>query len=57
LGNLLVSSCFKGKINGKAIGDYQIGEHKNPPYPFNVAPTSLQSKIIPEIIDYGEKCA
>src|SRR4030067_3075896 len=35
-----------------AIRDYQIGEHKNPPHPFNVAPT-LHSKIILNVSDYG----
>jgi len=42
IGDLLVSSCFKGRITGKAIGDCQIGEHKNLLYPFNVAPTKFQ---------------
>jgi hypothetical protein len=42
IGDLLVSSCFKGRISGKAIGDYQIGEHKNPLYSFNVSPTKSE---------------
>ena len=53
IGDLLVSSCFKGRISGKAIGDCQIGEHKNLLYPFNVAPTNLQSEITLRVNDYG----
>jgi len=40
--DLLVNSCFKGRISEKAIGDCQIGELKNLLRPFNVAPTNLE---------------
>jgi hypothetical protein len=42
LENLLGSPCNKRRIRRRAIGDYQMGEHQNPPHPFNVAPTYLQ---------------
>jgi hypothetical protein len=42
LENLLGSPCIKRRIRRRAIGDYQMGEHQNPPHPFNVAPTYLQ---------------
>jgi len=38
LENLLGSPFIKRRIRGRAIRDYRRGEHKNPPYPFNVAP-------------------
>jgi hypothetical protein len=57
LENLLGSPCIKRRIRRRAIRDYQIGEHQNPPHPFNVAPTSLQSKIILKVNDYRLKCA
>ena len=57
IGDLLVSSCFKGRTSGKAIGDCQTGEHKNPLYPFNVAPINPYYKINYEINDYWGKCA
>jgi hypothetical protein len=41
LENLLGGPCIKRRIRRRAIRDYQMGEHKNPPYPFNVAPTIL----------------
>jgi len=53
IGDLLVSSCFKGRISGKAIGDCQIGEHKNLLYPFNVGPTSRYGRPCSRIEDYG----
>jgi hypothetical protein len=31
--------CIKRRIRRSAIRDYQMGEHKNPSHPFNVAPT------------------
>jgi len=37
LENLLGSPCIKRRIRRSAIRDYQMGEHKNPSYPFNVA--------------------
>jgi hypothetical protein len=42
LENLLGSPCIKRRIRRRAIRDYQTGEHKNSPHPFNVPPTSLQ---------------
>ena len=36
LENLLVSTCIKRRIRSRAIRDYQMGEHQNPPHPFNV---------------------
>ena len=33
--NLLVSTCITRRIRKRAIRDYQIGEWKNSPYPFN----------------------
>jgi hypothetical protein len=41
LENLLGSPCIKRRIRRRAIRDYQMGEHKNPPYSFYVAPTNL----------------
>jgi hypothetical protein len=52
LEDLLISPCFKRKIRERAIRDYLRGEHQNPPYPFNIAPTSLQSGIILKVNDY-----
>jgi hypothetical protein len=40
--NLLVSPYLKRRIKGRAIRDYRRGEHQNPPYSFNVAPTNPQ---------------
>jgi hypothetical protein len=37
LENLLGSPCIKRRIRRRAIWDYQMGEHKNPSHPFNVA--------------------
>jgi hypothetical protein len=37
LENLLGSPCIKRRIRRSAIRDYQMGEHKNPSHPFNVA--------------------
>ncbi len=52
IGDLLVSSCFKGGISGKAIGDCKIGEHKNLLYPFNVAPTKSEDQFTSENDDF-----
>ena len=52
LENLLGSPCIKRRIRWRAIRDYRRGEHKNPPYPFNVAPTILQSRIVMKLHDY-----
>ena len=54
IGDLLVSSCFKGRISGKAIGDCQIGEHKNL-HPFNVAPAYLRYELPFDFDDYEKK--
>ena len=37
LEDLLISPYLKRRIRRRAIRDYQMGEHQNPPYPFNVA--------------------
>jgi len=55
--NLLGNPCIKGRIRRSAIGDYQIGDHKNSPSSFNFAPTTLQSEITLRVNDYGKKCA
>jgi hypothetical protein len=46
LENLHGSPSIKRRIRWRAIRDYRRGEHKNPPYPFNVAPTNVHSKIV-----------
>jgi hypothetical protein len=53
LEHLLGSLCIKRRIRRSAIRDYQMGEHKHPSHPFNVAPTSRDSQRILEIDDYG----
>ena len=53
LKNLLGSPCIKRRIGRRAIKDCQMGEQQNPPYPFNVAPTSRDSGTNPEVDDYG----
>jgi hypothetical protein len=53
LENLLRNPCIKRRIRRGAIRDYQMGEHKNPSHPFNIAPTNVQSKIILNVDDYG----
>jgi hypothetical protein len=40
LENLLGSPCIKRRIRRSAIGDHQMGEHKNVFHPFNIAPTT-----------------
>jgi hypothetical protein len=45
LENLLVNTCLKRRIRGRAIRDYRIGEHKNLPSIFNVAPTKCDEKV------------
>jgi hypothetical protein len=52
LENLLGSPCIKRRIRRGAIRDYQMGEHKNSPHTFNVAPTSLHSRPNGRIKDY-----
>jgi len=52
LENLFVSTCLKRRIRGRAIRDYQMGEHQNPPHPFNVAPTIIQQRILFIVDDY-----
>jgi heme A synthase len=42
LENLLVSTYITRRIRRRAIRNYQIGECQNSPYPFNIAPTTLQ---------------
>jgi len=42
LENLLGSPCIKRRIRRRAIRDYQMGEHKNSPHPFNVPPTTIR---------------
>jgi len=49
LENLLVSTCIKRSIRRRAIRDYQMGEHQNPPHPFNVAPTTLQNQLVQKL--------
>jgi hypothetical protein len=52
LENLFVSTCIKRRIRRRAIRDYRRGEHKNPPYSFNVAPTTVQLGYLPIVEDY-----
>jgi hypothetical protein len=52
LENLLESPCIKRRIRGRAIRGYRRGEHKKPPYPFNVAPTSRYSGVTLGVDDY-----
>jgi hypothetical protein len=52
LGNLLVSPCLKRRIKGRAIKDYRKGEHQNPPYPINVAPTKSGGRVILRVDDF-----
>ena len=52
LENLLVSPYLKRRIRRRAIRDYQMGEHQNPPHPFNVAPTYLHTNIWNVVEDY-----
>jgi hypothetical protein len=44
LENSLESPYIKRRIRWSAIRDYQMGEHKNPSHPFNVAPTKSEDK-------------
>jgi len=37
------------------LGVFQIREYRNPPYPFNIAPTSLQPEMMLRVNDYGKK--
>ncbi|MCJ7785487.1 MAG: hypothetical protein MUP41_16270, partial [Desulfobacterales bacterium] len=57
IGDLLVSSCFKGRIRRRTIRDYQTGERQNSPHPFNVAPTSPQISSLRQIADYHLKAS
>ena len=52
LENLLGNPCIKRRIRRSAIRDYQMGGHKNPSHPFNVATTNPQSEEIQETGDY-----
>jgi hypothetical protein len=52
LENLLGNPCTKRIIRRSAIRDNQMGEHKNPFHPFNVAPTYLQSRQVLRIEDF-----
>jgi hypothetical protein len=45
LENLLGSPCIKRRIRRRVIRDYQMGEHKNSPNPFNVPPTTKRFHI------------
>jgi hypothetical protein len=45
---------LKRRIRRRAIRDYRRNEHQSPHYPFNVAPTSLRSRIIPKGNDYSK---
>jgi hypothetical protein len=49
---LLISPCLKRRFGERAIRDYLRGEHQNSPYPFNIAPTSVHSKIALQDNDY-----
>jgi len=57
LENLLVSTCIKRRIRRRAIRDYQMGEHQNPPHPFNVAPTKSEDYATLKVGDYELKPA
>jgi len=52
LKNLLGSPCIKRRIRRSAIRDYQMGEHKNPTHPYNVAPTKVHFKLALKGNDY-----
>lgn len=45
LENLLGNPCIKRIIRRSAIRGYQMGEHKNPSHPLNVAPTNVHSEM------------
>ena len=55
LENLPVSISIKRRIRRRAIKDYQMGEHQNPPHPFNVSPTNRCSTMTSWAADYGLK--
>jgi hypothetical protein len=52
LEQLLVNSCLKRRIRGRAKKDYWGGEHQNPPFPFNIAPTTIQPRSYLRTEDY-----
>jgi hypothetical protein len=52
LENLPVIPCLERRIRGRALRDYLRGEHQKPPYPFNIAPTYLQSEMTLRVDDY-----
>jgi hypothetical protein len=47
LENLLGIPSIKRRMRRSTIWDYQIGEHQNPPFPFNVAPTNGKKQNYP----------
>jgi hypothetical protein len=53
LEDLLIIPCLKRRIREEAIRNYLKGERRKPPRPFNIAPTTTQSKVIPDVKDYG----
>jgi hypothetical protein len=55
LENLLGSPCIKRRIRGRAIRDYQMGEHKNPSHPFNVSLLCNSELISESMITNGNK--
>jgi hypothetical protein len=55
LENLLRNPCIKRRIRRSAIRDYQMGEHKNPSHPFNVAPTKSENRPVLRVIDFRLK--
>ena len=55
LEDLLINPCLKRRIRERAIRDYQMGEHQNPPHPFNVAPTYLQQRNASRVEGFRQK--
>jgi hypothetical protein len=55
LGNLSVSPCSKSRNGRRVIWDHRRGEHKSPPYPLNVSPTSHCRGPYSRIEDYELK--
>jgi hypothetical protein len=52
LEQLLVNSCLKRRIRGRAKKDYWGGEHQNPPFPFNIAPTKSGDRPMSGVDDF-----
>jgi hypothetical protein len=55
LDNFLVNLCLPKRISRKAKKDYWKGEHKNPPYLFNLSPTNLEWQGNLGVDDYRTK--